>query len=140
MIERKLKIPYLGMTWKNIPFEVEDPDGDWWLLLADESSFTLFPRALLKIYSQTSFDTIWEKCLDMAKTVPEKDLYQAFGFDTDEDYQEAFSKLDVENYEYLDLAEGYHFQPNFSGTGIVELGAMWRLERYDHKKQKELLK
>ena len=58
-----------------------------------------------------------------------EDVYVAYGFDS----QEEFDNADVND---LELAEGYYYMPNGGGTsGIVWLGHYWTLEEYTGKKK-----
>jgi hypothetical protein len=91
----------------------------------------------------SSFDDAWEAWVDSQNTVAEDDLWEAYGFDSEDSYK-AFNLLfgqdlkeqawviakadgiegcgvTVPN-DYPLLAEGYEYQSNASGTGIVEVG------------------
>ena len=58
--------------------------------------------------------------MDESFTIEENEMYEAFGFDNEEDYQAAL--VNLEGGEYPDLQEGYSFQGNRTGTGIVNHG------------------
>jgi hypothetical protein len=133
-MKEAISIPYNGIKWTEIPMYVENPEGEWWVLLADEGSYTLCPRAIVKVSKEYSFDDIFNEALDISWTVEVEDLYQAYGFDSEEIYKKS-EKLRSEN-DYFDLMEGYYYQSNFTGTGIVELGD-WKLYRYDHTSEKK---
>ncbi|MBL4769345.1 MAG: hypothetical protein JKY94_16855 [Rhodobacteraceae bacterium] len=60
--------------------------------------------------------------------MPESDLHEAYGFDSDPEFQAAIKALPEG--EYLDLSEGNYNQGNASGTGIVWLGYDWRIDPY----------
>ena len=71
------------------------------------------------IVRDMSFEKAYDCVLDeILLPIPEEELYEAYGFDSQEDFKKAADKAS-ENEEYLDLVEGYRYQPNSSGTGIV---------------------
>lgn len=89
----------------------------------------------------------WEAWLDKQDTIPESELHEAYGaYDLMRDYMIKKGYRDDEhlrdfcnrnfdlyfkwltradqpkNFEYPELIEGYHFQANCTGTGIVSVG------------------
>lgn len=66
-----------------------------------------------------SLETAYDIWLDEQPTVPKDELYLAYGFSS----EKAFNDLMKAHPEYpLSLPKGYEYQPNASGTGIVEVG------------------
>jgi hypothetical protein len=62
-----------------------------------------------------AFEIVEDEFLNV---LPEEELYEAYGFNTDAEYQSAIN--DPEKRDSLELAEGYSYQSNATGTGIVE--------------------
>jgi len=50
--------------------------------------------------------------------VPASEEHEAYGFDTPEEMKTAIASAE-ESGEYPELSEGYEYQPNATGTGIV---------------------
>ena len=69
------------------------------------------------VIQANSWEDAYEIWVDERPTVEEFDLFEAYGCKSDEEFQR---KL-VDGAE-LELAEGYRYQSNFSGTGIVFTG------------------
>ena len=71
-----------------------------------------------------SFDTAYEIWLDETPTIDESELWEAHGFDSVEEFKLAVaaSDFDWDRWNYGGLAEGYQYQSNFTGTGIVNEG------------------
>ena len=67
-----------------------------------------------------SFEDAYEIAMDESKTVSEDDLYEAYGFDTQAEYDKWTAERDED--DYRDLAEGFQYQSNSTGTGIVNVG------------------
>ena len=65
----------------------------------------------------TSFESALECVYDELPPVPADELYEAYGFDNEEDFRKV-----QESDLVPDLAEGYSYQANFTGTGIVNHG------------------
>lgn len=71
-----------------------------------------------------SFEKAYECILDeILEPIPEEELPEAYGFYGDNAI-EAFASackdaIAKENWDNLELQEGYQFQPNSTGTGIV---------------------
>lgn len=63
----------------------------------------------------------YEALIDELPTVPEEDLHAAYGFDTSEDFAAFLDGVWPEEMPEggPDLVEGYAYQSNFTGTGIV---------------------
>jgi hypothetical protein len=64
-----------------------------------------------------SFESALEAVYDVLPTVPEDELYEAYGFNSNEELQKAEA-----DEEWPELAEGYSYQANASGTGVVYHG------------------
>ena len=82
------------------------------------------------VRAQTFEDTL-ECVYDEMPTVPQEELYEAYGFDTDEEFQAAVTKAE-ESGDFPELAEGYSHQANASGTGIVFPGYSEHLSELTH--------
>lgn len=72
---------------------------------------------LVNAECMTDAEDAW---LDEQPTVPEDELWEAYGFKSREDY-EAFNDTPGAK-EYPNLVEGYLPQSNSTGTGVVEVG------------------
>jgi len=66
----------------------------------------------------TAYDacSAWEEWLDEQPTIPDDEVREAYGFDT----QEAMGKA-REDDNPIELIEGYEYQANCTGTGIVNV-------------------
>jgi hypothetical protein len=62
-----------------------------------------------------SFEDAYEAFIDYLPTVPQDELYEAYGFESDDEFQEA-----LDSDECPELCDGYSYQANFSGTGVVD--------------------
>ncbi len=62
--------------------------------------------------------------IDASKTINADEMWEAYGFDNEAAYQERVTQLanPYNDGEYPDLSEGYQYQSNSSGTGIVNVG------------------
>ena len=69
------------------------------------------------------FDSAYEEYLDNTQTIDTTELPEAYGL-SDEEYLDL---LTDENSEFPELVEGYSYQPNATGTGIVWVGHYFRL-------------
>ena len=71
-----------------------------------------------------TWESTYEAIIDELTTVPESELYEAFGFDNQADYDAKIAELRAEtgDVEWPELIEGYRYQSNFTGTGIVSVG------------------
>ena len=65
----------------------------------------------------STFETAYEIAIDESLTIAQSEVPEAYGFNTQ-------AELDavVEAGEYPDLIEGYRYQSNSTGTGIVNVG------------------
>ena len=72
----------------------------------------------LIIRAQTFCDA-YEIAIDESATIPPSELPEAYGYDTQEELDAAYA-ADPDN--FVELAEGYCYQSNFTGTGIVDEG------------------
>ena len=87
----------------------DDGFGPLWIY-GHEYGPTIIVRAM-------SFEAAYEIAIDESLTIAPSEVPEAYGFDT----QEELSAV-VEAGEYPDLLEGYQYQSNATGTGIVEVG------------------
>lgn len=71
------------------------------------------------IVSATSWDSAYEALIDELPTIPDSELYEAYGFETQADF-DACRNDDL--HDWPELIEGYQYQSNFTGTGIVNIG------------------
>ena len=113
-MELKHNTELVGATWVrpygNQPLDWYDEGiGPLWVC-GNESGPTRIIRAL-------SFDVAWEIMVDGMATIEPAELPEAYGFDSQAELDAA-----VESGEWPDLIEGYEFQSNASGTGIVDVG------------------
>ena len=81
-----------------------------------------------------TFETAWEEAVDALPAIPADEVPEAYGFDTDEELAAAASKAVRRENESPgtygtygedqtpNLAEGYEYQSNATGTGIVWVG------------------
>jgi len=71
------------------------------------------------IVSAVSWNSAYEALIDELPTIPESEVYEAYGFETQADFE---ARFDDDLYEWSELAEGYRYQSNCTGTGIVSIG------------------
>jgi hypothetical protein len=71
-----------------------------------------------------SFESAYEIMLDESETIPEDEVHETYGFDTREE-------MLAHEGEWPELIEGYHYQANFSGTGIVSVSHYEWLRAYE---------
>ena len=106
---------------------VETWDDHLWAL-CDEFGPRVFVTA-------DTFENAWEEAVDALPAIPADEVHEAYGFDTDEELAAAASKADRRENESPgtygeqrgedqtpSLAEGYEYQSNATGTGIVWVG------------------
>jgi len=74
-----------------------------------------------------SFEEALETVYDEMRPVPEDEVHEAYGFDTRAEFDAAVRKLDGSG-DYLELTDGFYYQSNASGTGIVFPGYHEALE------------
>jgi hypothetical protein len=104
----------------------DDGEGPVWAF-GDEYGVKLFVRA-------KSFETAYEIAIDESPTIDQKDVPEAFGFcgeDAAEQCAEAHRLAQENGDDYPELEEGYQFQSNFTGTGIVDVGYSTWLREVD---------
>jgi len=85
-----------------------------------------------------SFEKAWEIWVDESETIPESEIPEAYGFDgwdsdgekseteyspetAEERFKAAVKKAEAGKRDYPELVEGYEYQSNSSGTGIVSV-------------------
>lgn len=64
--------------------------------------------------------------LDQAETIPDADMWEAYGFKDKVTFEQWYTTPGGED---RDLTDGYRWQPNFTGTGIVHVGLYYWIER-----------
>ena len=69
----------------------------------------------------------FEAVCDHAPPVTEDDIHEAFNL-TRQEYEALTANSTPE--AWPDLADGYHYQPNATGTGIVQFDYEFRLDKY----------
>jgi hypothetical protein len=70
------------------------------------------------VISARSWDSAYETCIDEMRTIDDKEVFEAYGFDSQADMDAC------ENWDDIELIEGYRQQSNCVGTGIVGVGHM----------------
>lgn len=99
------------------PVEVVDEgygSGDTVYLYGDETGTRLVVVA-------QSWEDAYEAAIDSRPTIPKDEVYEAYGFDSPEEMA-AWEGEYAREGEYRELEEGYQYQSNASGTGIVNAG------------------
>lgn len=109
-----------AQTQYGTPIQVYDDSwGPLWLYSTDP-----YGHIAMIIRTQT-FEEAWDIAIDESVTILESELHEAYGLTLEE-----FKALDSDVDECLELQlqEGYRYQSNFTGTGIVETGHYEHLE------------
>ena len=87
------------------------------------------PVMLVNVSPNIGYDSVFDIVLDNSPAIENNDVYQAYGFNS----QEEFDNADTSE---LELAEGYHYMPNAGNTsGIVWVGYYWTLAEYTGEKK-----
>jgi hypothetical protein len=95
----------------------DDGMGPLWMF-GCEYGVTMIIRAL-------SFETAWEIAIDESPTIDATDVPEAYGVygdDAERKLRQAVELAEAGDGEYPELVEGYEFQSNATGTGIVDVG------------------
>lgn len=96
-----------------------------------------------------SWHSAWEIAIDEMRPISEEEVPEAYGFDgwdsagerTETEYSPDTARARFERWiedaesgekDYPELLEGYEYQSNSTGTGIVNVGHYAWLEEYDH--------
>lgn len=94
----------------------DDGDGPLWLF-GEEYGATMLVRA-------SSFEAAWGIVIDESRTIDPSEVPEAFGYEG----EDAQARLDADlreardgRGEWPDLIDGYEYQSNSSGTGIVSV-------------------
>lgn len=108
------------LNGRKIPIVYDDMIGSIWVYSsADRGGIVAVIRA-------KSLESAYEIMLDESPTISEEDVPEAYGYDSVEELNKV-----LEDGDYPELLEGYQYQANFSGTGIVYVGLNGEmLERY----------
>lgn len=69
-----------------------------------------------------SFEAAYGIWTDERPTIPQEEVHEAYGFDSDADMVKCDTECREGSREYPDLIEGYSYQDNASDTGIVATG------------------
>ncbi len=77
------------------------------------------------VRAQTACDA-HEIVLDYLPAISPDEVHEAYGFDSDAELQQAVALAEATG-DYPELVEGYAYQPNAVGTGIVDVGHYGRL-------------
>jgi hypothetical protein len=82
----------------------------------------------------------YEIAIDESPTVPVEELHEAYGFETREEMEKADKLAQGGLAEWPDLQEGYQYQSNASGTGVVFSGYYEWLEPFtsEYLKREEI--
>lgn len=102
----------------------DDGIGPLWVYANELDSTSWIVRA-------QSFQDALECIYDEMEPIADDELHEAYGFDTREELDAAVTHAE-ENGEYLDLTDGYSYQANATGTGIVNHGYYEGLEELTH--------
>lgn len=101
----------------NFPVPVyDDGDGPVWLF-GDDAGTRLVIRA-------ASYQAAWEIAIDEATPIPEAEVPEAYGFYGAQAalrLRHARELADAGEQEHPELVEGYEYQSNATGTGIVNV-------------------
>jgi hypothetical protein len=97
----------------------DDGDGPLWLY-GQEFGCSMVIRA-------RSFEQAWGIMLDESFTIEDSEVWEAYGYNSEEEYAAVCDRIMAEEAdgvypEWPGLAEGYEYQSNFTGTGIVDVG------------------
>lgn len=99
-----------------VNFVTEDYEAPLWVYSCES-----YGEATMVI-SARSWDSAYEACIDEMRTIDDKEVFEAYGFDSQSDMDAC------ENWDDINLIEGYRYQSNFTGTGIVGVGHMESLD------------
>lgn len=97
----------------------EDSDGDLFVI-RDECGVCM-------IVAARNESEAWEVFLDETTPINDDELWEAYGFDSKEEGEAALAECarrqqDGDDPQWPDLTDGYHYQPNSTGTGIGNVG------------------
>lgn len=124
-----------SLPW-NLPLHTYDDGlGPVWIYSEGHG-----PRMVVRALS---FDKAYEIILDELPPIPQEDLPEAYGYygaGAEICFQDAVSAATLGIFEYPELVDGYRYQPNATGTGIVELCHEARLRPYDPKVDPERIR
>lgn len=101
----------------------DDGDGPLWVF--GRNPYAGQPEMVIRA---RSFETAWEIAIDECATIPESEVPEAYGFYSSDHADPAKALRDAADAahaglgEYPELVEGYEYQSNCTGTGIVDVG------------------
>lgn len=67
-----------------------------------------------------SWEQAYEALIDSLPTIDEDELFEAYGFESKEEFDEAVEQAEKCGSDWPELIDGYTYQSNASGTGIVD--------------------
>lgn len=105
----------------NFPIETYD-DGDGPVWMFGMGGHSDCPGLIIRA---RSFELAYEIAIDEAATIPESEVPEAYGFYGEHaalELRHAVEHADAGAGEYPELVDGYEYQSNASGTGIVNVG------------------
>jgi len=121
----------------------DDWDGPLWVF-GEECGPEMLIRA-------RSFADAWDIMLDESPPIPEDEIYEAYGFDgwcdggyertqtvyspatAKKRFERAIADAEAGERDYPELLEGYEYQPNSSGTGIVSVSDYAWLREFEYE-------
>ena len=101
-----------------IEFVMADYDAPMWIYSWDAYG------APTRIISADTWEGAYDACLDDLPTIEPSEVFEAYGFED----QASFDREVELNPDRIELCEGYRYQPNATGTGIVNVGHYEGLE------------
>lgn len=123
-IKLKSDTSLVGVRERESGFPVrvyDDGDGPLWVY-ATNSGPWMVTRMVIRAQS---FEDAYSIAIDESTTIAESDVPEAYGFDGPNgalELRHATERAEAGLGEYPDLQEGYQYQDNASGTGIVWVG------------------
>lgn len=104
--------------------EILTVDEDWWGHLWVATGY----GSSFAVVNARGFEVAYEALLDALPPIAEADIHEAYGFYGDnaaEEYAEALREARQGTGDWPELGEGYAYQPNATGTGIVEVDGLY---------------
>ena len=95
-----------------IPFVTEDFEAPLWIYSWDAYGSPTM------VISADSWEIAYDACIDELPTIATSEVYEAYGFDDQASFDQALEN----DPDSLELDEGYRYQSNATGTGIVNVG------------------
>ena len=95
-----------------IGFVMEDYEAPLWIYSWDAYG------APTRIISADTWEGAYDACIDDLPTIEASEVFEAYGFED----QASFDQTVENDPDTLELSEGYQYQSNATGTGIVNVG------------------